>query len=350
MAEIKVSLYGGSHEKAIGVRISGVPSGTPIDEAAIAGLLDRRRAKKAAWSTPRSEADEYRFLSGVRDGVSTGEEIVAEIKNTDIRSGDYPVFVPRPSHADYAAFVKDGAKEIAPGGGRFSGRMTAPLCIAGGIAEGVLAAKGISVMAYVKEIGGIKGRGYSDGVTAEEILAAQKEPPYSVTNGETMLKAAEAARLQGDSVGGSVECMVTGLPVGIGDFYTAGIESAIACEVFGVPAVKAVEFGLGTGFSVGFGSELNDPFRFEDGKVVTLTNNSGGINGGISNGMPVTFRATLRPTPSISKPEQSVDLSTGENVVLNLKGRHDACIVPRAAAAVEAAAAIAIWKLISEEL
>ena len=164
-----------------------------------------------------------------------------------------------------------------------------------------------------------------------------------------MLKAAEAARLAGDSVGGAVECIVSGMPVGIGDFYTAGIESAIAYELFGVPAVKAVEFGLGTGFSKAFGSEVNDPFRFEGGKVITATNNSGGVNGGISNGMPITFRATLRPTPSISKPELSVDLSTGENVVLNLRGRHDACIVPRAAAAIEAAAAIAVWKLISEE-
>ena len=349
MESIKVSLYGGSHEKAVGVRMIGVPKGTSIDTAAIDSLLNRRRAKKAVWSTPRLEADEYTFLCGVRDGVATGEEIVAEIKNSNTKSGDYPKYIPRPSHADYAAYIKDGAREIAPGGGRFSGRLTAPLCIAGGIAKGILAEKGIRVLAYVKEIGGVAGKGYADGVTAEEIILAQDTPPYSVTDGEAMLKAAEAARLAGDSVGGAVECIVSGMPVGIGDFYTAGIESAIAYELFGVPAVKAVEFGLGTGFSKAFGSEVNDPFRFEGGKVITATNNSGGVNGGISNGMPITFRATLRPTPSISKPELSVDLSTGENVVLNLRGRHDACIVPRAAAAIEAAAAIAVWKLISEE-
>lgn len=350
MGKIDVVLYGGSHESAVGVKISGVPQGTRIDTEAIGSLLDRRRAKKAAWSTSRIEADGYTFLSGVMNGIATGDEITAEIKNTNTKSGDYPEYVPRPSHADYAAAVKDGTGKIAPGGGRFSGRLTAPLCIAGGIAKGVLAEKGIQVLAYVKEIGGVKGKGYAEGVTVSEILRAQTVPPYALSNGEVMLKAAEAARLAGDSVGGAVECVITGMPVGIGDFYTAGMESAIAFEVFGVPAVKAVEFGLGTGFACGFGSELNDPFRFENGKVVTLTNNSGGINGGISNGMPVTFRATLRPTPSISKPELSVDLSSGENVVLELKGRHDACIVPRAAAAVEAAAAIAVWKLIREEL
>ena len=174
---------------------------------------------------------------------------------------------------------------------------------------------------------------------------AKKTPPYAITNGEQMLLAVESARREGDSLGGSVECVITGMPVGVGDFYTAGIESAVAAEVFGVPAVKGIEFGLGFGFDSAFGSEVNDPFRIENGKVVTSTNFSGGINGGISNGMPVVFRAVLRPTPSISKAQQSVDLSAMQNVTLNLKGRHDACIVPRAAAAIEAAAAIAVAKL-----
>lgn len=347
MAKITTALFGGSHLGTVGVRITGLPKGLEVDFKAIDRLLERRRARKAAWSTPRLEGDEYTFLSGVENGFTTGEEIVAEIRNLNTRSADYPRFVPRPSHADYAAFIKDG--KIEPGGGRFSGRLTAPLCVAGGLAEGILKKRGIEVLSYVKEINGIKGKGYPE-VTRDEIVNAENTPPYAVTNGDEMLKAMEEARRLGDSVGGSVESVITGLPAGIGDFYTAGIESAIAYEVFGVPAVKAVEFGLGSGFSKGYGSELNDPFRFEGGKVVTLTNNSGGINGGISNGMPITFRATLRPTPSIAKPELSVDLSSGENVILELKGRHDACIVPRAAAAVEAAAAIAILKLIMEEL
>ena len=344
MGKISVELYGESHAAKIGVRITGVPCGTAIDEAGIAELLGRRRAVKAAYSTPRMEKDAYEFVSGIENGIVTGD-IVAEIKNADVRSSDYPRYVPRPAHADYASFVKDGLKEITPGGGRFSGRMTAPLCIAGGIFKGILGKKGIFVDAYVKSIGGIAGKGYFDGATREEMAFAKKTPPFAISNGEQMLRAVEAARREGDSLGGTVECVITGMPVGAGDFYTSGIESAIAYEVFGVPAVKGIEFGLGFGFDGAFGSEVNDPFRIENGKVVTATNNSGGINGGISNGMPVVFRAVLRPTPSISKPQQSFDLSTMENATLNLKGRHDACIVPRAAAAIEAAAAIAVAKL-----
>lgn len=344
MEKINVELFGESHAAKIGVKITGIPLGTEIDEAEIAALLERRRAVKAAYSTPRLEKDAYEFVSGVENGSVTGD-VVAEIKNADTRSSDYPQYVPRPSHADYVSFVKDGLREITPGGGRFSGRMTAPLCIAGGIFKGMLKKKGIRVNAFVKSIGGIAGKGCLDGATEEEIVAAAKTPPYALTNGEQMLKAVEAARRDGDSLGGTVECAIAGMPVGIGDFYTSGIESAIAAEVFGVPAVKGIEFGLGFGFDKAFASEVNDAFRVENGKVITLTNFSGGINGGISNGMPIVFRAVLRPTPSIAKPQASVDLSSMENVTLKLKGRHDACIVPRAVAAIEAAAAIAVAKL-----
>ena len=344
MGKISVELYGESHSAKIGVRIKGVAAGTYVDEEEISALLERRRAVKAAYSTPRLEKDGYEFVSGVENGSVTGD-IVAEIPNLNTRSSDYPRYIPRPSHADYVSFVKDGLREITPGGGRFSGRMTAPLCIAGGIFKGILKTKGIRINAFVKSIGGIVGKGYFDGATEEEMALASKTPPYAITNGEQMLLAVESARREGDSLGGSVECVITGMPVGVGDFYTAGIESAVAAEVFGVPAVKGIEFGLGFGFDSAFGSEVNDPFRIENGKVVTSTNFSGGINGGISNGMPVVFRAVLRPTPSISKAQQSVDLSAMQNVTLNLKGRHDACIVPRAAAAIEAAAAIAVAKL-----
>ena len=347
MGKIEVSLYGASHAEAIGVRISGIEKGTPISTYDIDMLLKRRKAVKAPWSTPRIEADRYEFISGVEDGLATGAAIDARIRNTNTVSSDYPAFIPRPSHADYVSFVKDALDRITPGGGRFSGRLTAPLCIAGGIAKGILRKKGIEINAYVVNIGGVRGKGYYDGATPEEI-AADKEAPYAISEGEKMLELIAAARAAGDSVGGAVECVITGLGVGVGDFYTSGIESAVSYEVFGVPAVKAVEFGSGTAFADMHGSVANDPFRYENGKVVTETNNSGGINGGISNGMPVVFRATLRPTPSISKPQKSVDLSTHENVELALRGRHDACIVPRAAAAVEAAAAIAVLKLTEE--
>lgn len=349
---LDVEVYGASHAKAIGVKIKGIPAGIVIDGDAIDGLLSRRRAVRAPWSTPRIEKDEYLFTSGVRDGVTDGDTIEAEIFNTDVRSGDYGEFmnVPRPSHADYAAMVKDGTTEVAPGGGRFSGRLTAPLCIAGGIAEGILKEKGIFVCAYVSSVGKADGRSYKDGVPSkEEVLEAQRMPLPAITGREEMLEEIMRAASSGDSVGGTVECVVYGLPAGIGDSMTDGMESAIAASVYGVPAVKGVEFGDGFSLSRMRGSEANDPFAYENGKVVTLTNRSGGINGGITNGMPLTLRVALRPTPSIAKEQRSVNVLTGENVILKIKGRHDACIVPRAAAAVESAVALAVLDKILAE-
>ena len=349
---LTVEVYGASHASATGVKITGLPAGTEIDRAAIDALLVRRRAVNAPWSTSRIEKDEYVFLAGVKDGVTDGGDVIAEIPNTNTRSSDYGEFrnVPRPSHADYAAMIKDGTCEVAPGGGRFSGRLTAPLCIAGGIAESILKNKGVYVCAYVSSIGNAEGRSYKDGVPArEEALEAQRFPLPALDKREEMLGEIIGAASTGDSVGGTIECVVYGLPAGIGDYMTDGMESAIAASVYGVPAVKGVEFGDGFSLSRMRGSEANDPFAYEDGKVVTLTNRSGGINGGITNGMPLTLRVAMRPTPSIAKEQRSVNVLTGENVILKIKGRHDACIVPRAVAAVESAVALAVLdKMLSE--
>ena len=350
---LNVEVYGASHASAIGVRLSGLPAGTEIDRAAIDALLARRRAVRAPWSTSRIEKDEYVFLEGVNGCVTDGGTGLAEIKNTDTRSSDYGEFrhVPRPSHADYAAMVKDGIDEVTPGGGRFSGRLTAPLCIAGGIAEGILLKKGVYVCAYVSSIGNVEGRSYKDGVPArEEASRATSDPLPALDKREEMLAEILAAASSGDSVGGTVECVVYGLKAGIGDYMTYGMESAIAASVYGVPAVKGVEFGDGFSLTRMRGSEANDPFAYEDGKIVTLTNRSGGINGGITNGMPLTLRVAIRPTPSIAKKQHSVNVLTRENVILEIKGRHDACIVPRAAAAVESAVALAVLdKILAEE-
>lgn len=349
---LTVEVYGASHAVSTGVKITGIPLGTEIDRAAIDALLLRRRAVNAPWSTSRIEKDEYVFSGGVENGIANGGTIVAEIPNTNTRSSDYGEFrnVPRPSHADYAAMVKDGTREVAPGGGRFSGRMTAPLCIAGGIAEGMLVKKGVYVCAYVSSIGNVEGRSYKEGVPArEEVSDAQRFPLPALDKREEMLEEIIAAASAGDSVGGTVECAVYGLPAGIGDYMTDGMESAIAASVYGVPAVKGVEFGDGFSLSRMRGSEANDPFAYEDGKVVTLTNRSGGINGGITNGMPLTLRVAVRPTPSIAKEQRSVNVLTRENVILRIKGRHDACIVPRAVAAVESAVALAVLdKMLAE--
>ena len=293
-------------------------------------------------------------LCGVVDGVTTGAPITAIIRNTDQHSRDYEKLrhVPRPSHADYAASVKYSGFNDIRGGGAFSGRLTAPLCIAGGIALQILAKRGITVGAHLHSIAGIADTPF-DAVTldAETLLAAGKKPfpVLSDEAGEQMRDAILAAKKDGDSVGGVIECAILGMPAGYGGPLFSGVEGKLASALFGIPAVKGVEFGSGFAAAEMRGSVHNDPFTYKDGKVVTTTNNSGGIQGGITNGMPILFRIAMKPTPSIAMEQKTVDLAAHEDTTLVIGGRHDPCVAARAVPAVEAAAALCILDLLSEE-
>ena len=349
---ISVEIFGASHADEIGVRIKNLPRDTAVDAAEVQKFVDERKAGISPWSTPRNEPDEILFLSGLKNGKTNGEDLVAVIKNTCKRSSDYDDlrFTPRPSHADYVAMIKDGENADLAGGGRFSGRMTAPLCIAGGIALQLLAAKGIRLGAYVSEIGGIKGKSYDDGeISFYETEKSKKTGDFALSKTAEMTEKVLDARKNGDSVGGSVECIAYNVPAGLGDALFDGTEGKIAASVFAIPAVKCVDFGLGKGFASACGSKANDPFGIKDGKIVTLTNNNGGINGGITNGMPVTVRVTFKPTPSISLPQKTVDIRTKEEREISIKGRHDACVVPRAVPAVKAAVALSLLDSLLEQ-
>lgn len=319
----RFTIFGQSHAPAIGVTVEGLPPGFVIDMDKLQSFLDRRAPGRDRFSTARRESDIPQFVSGLKDGAVCGAPVTALIYNADTRSKDYSQleYVPRPGHADYPAMVKYGGSRDFAGGGQFSGRLTAPLCIAGGLAMQVLEGMGIEIHAETASIGG-------DGDPA------------------TMLGRIDEARESGDSVGGVIRCVCTGVPAGVGEPMFGGLENRIAQAVFGIPAVKGLDFGAGFGAASMRGSENNDPFLFDGGAVRTATNNHGGILGGISSGMPITFRAFFKPTPSISLPQQSVDIRTGEAVELVIKGRHDPCIVPRAVPCVEAAAAAALYDAI----
>ncbi|MFI3165488.1 MAG: chorismate synthase [Bacillota bacterium] len=342
--KLKIEIYGESHSDAIGVKLGGLPRGFKIDETALLEFTSRRKAGGGAWSTPRIEPDAPVFLEGVENGIVTGD-VHAVIYNQNVKSRDYSSIntTPRPSHADLAYCMKEKTIECPVGGGRFSARLTAPLCIAGGIAKQILAGNGIEVCGYVSRIGSVEGKNYKNSeITTDEIKDCWASPLPCLSNGEEMTQEVLKYRENGDSVGGSVDIVITGLHAGLGDYLFSGLEGKLSLAVFGVPAVKAVEFGIGTDFAQLNGSKANDPIFFDGEKIVTKTNNCGGITGGISNGMPVTLRASLKPTPSISMPQQSVDLATNENVEIKIKGRHDSCIVPRAVAGIESAVALAL--------
>jgi len=337
---IQVTIFGQSHAPAIGVTIDGLPAGEEIDLDELRAFLSRRAPGNNAWSTPRKEADEPEIQCGMANGKTCGAPLTAIIRNQNTRPGDYANLrtVPRPGHADYTAYVKyDGSADMS-GGGHFSGRLTAPLCIAGGICKQILKREGIEIKARLQAIGGIEDPG--------DILTEEIGTDFPVIHGEAGAKMQECiakALSEGDSVGGIIECVVTGLPVGLGGPLFDGMEGRISQAVFGIPAVKGIEFGVGFASAKLRGSENNDAFCIKDGNVQTETNRCGGILGGITNGMPVLFRAAFKPTPSISRPQKSVDLTTGEETTLEIKGRHDPCIVPRAVPVVEAAAAIAVY-------
>lgn len=345
---LKLSIFGQSHGPAVGMALDGIPAGLPVDLDALQAFLNRRAPGQNPWSTPRKEEDRPDFLAGLVDRHTCGAPIAAVIHNHNTRSGDYAALrdCPRPGHADYTAQVKYGGFQDAAGGGHFSGRLTAPLCIAGGLCIQWLEEKGIRLAARILSIGGVEDETGYDPTNPPLERIRQKFPTLSPTAGEKMRDRIEQVRSQGDSVGGIIECFVTGLPAGLGEPMFGGVESRIAGILYGIPAVKGVEFGAGFTVARLKGSENNDPFLLEHGTVRTATNHSGGILGGITNGMPLIFRVAMKPTPSISLPQQSVSLSRGESAALEVSGRHDPCIVPRAVPVIEAAAAIAIYDMI----
>jgi chorismate synthase len=348
---LKISIFGQSHSPAIGVCIDGLPSGFEIDQKELAAFLKRRAPGQNAHSTARKETDEPEFLSGLVDGVTCGAPLTAVIRNTDTRSSDYDPLkdIPRPSHADFTAHVKYGEARDFHGGGQFSGRLTAPLCIAGGICLQLLRKEGISIAAHIVQIGNVTAKPFDPvNVGEDEIRSLQKAefPVLDKETAERMRAEIESAKKDGDSVGGIIECCAIGLPAGFGDPAFDGIENRLAAALFGIPAVKGVEFGNGFAAAALCGSENNDAFYMEENSVRTRTNRHGGILGGITSGMPLIFRAAFKPTPSIAKEQDSVSLSRRENVKLAITGRHDPCVVPRAVPCVEAAAAIALYDIL----
>ena len=336
---LTVAIFGQSHAPAIGVTIDGLPAGLPVDLDALQQFLRRRAPGQNAWSTPRKEADAPEILCGLSNGRTCGAPLTAIIRNTNTRSGDYDNLrdTPRPGHADYTAQMKfSGAQDVA-GGGHFSGRLTAPLCIAGGICLQLLKTQGITIRARIVSVGAV-----TDDSPFLTPVGEKAFPAVSDAAAAAMQAEIAAARADGDSVGGVIECVVEGLPAGIGDPMFGGLENLISRAIFAIPAVKGIEFGAGFAAARMRGSENNDPFRVENGVVVTETNHCGGILGGISDGMPIVFRAAFKPTPSIARQQRSVSLGQMENKTLVIQGRHDPCIVPRAVPCVEAAAAIAV--------
>ena len=349
---LKISIFGQSHGKAIGVNIDGLPAGEPIDLEELNAFLDRRKPGKSPLSTARKESDTPVFLSGLENGVTCGFPLCAVIENSDQHSSDYSELAdkPRPSHADYTARVKWGGHADMRGGGHFSGRLTAPLCIAGGIAKQILARRGIFVGAHLAAVGTENDAPFPLHPTAElfDAIAAKPFPVVDDGAGDRMQALILEARKNLDSVGGIIECAAIGLPAGLGDPMFGGVENRLAAALFGIPAVKGVEFGLGFGSSRLRGSENNDPFTVENGTVVTASNRAGGILGGITTGMPVTLRTAIKPTPSISRPQQTVSLSAMENTELVIRGRHDPCIAHRAVPVVEAVTAAVLLDLLLE--
>ena len=337
---LRLTIFGQSHSAAIGVTMEGLPAGFAIDMAALQAFLNRRAPGRDKNSTTRREADMPEFLSGLTGSVTCGAPLTAIIRNTNTRSGDYEElsYKPRPGHADYTGYVKYGPDRDYAGGGHFSGRLTAPLCIAGGICLQLLEREGITVRARIRAVADI-----TDESLFTASVAHKPFPTVSDEAGDAMQQRIAEAKAQSDSVGGVVECIVDGLPVGLGDPMFGGMENRIAAAVFGIPAVKGVEFGDGFEIAKLRGSRSNDPFCMAGEQVITASNHCGGILGGITNGMPLILRAAFKPTPSIGMEQDTVDLRTMTNTTLTIHGRHDPCIVHRAVPCVEAAVAVAVY-------
>lgn len=349
---VKISLFGQSHSKAIGVVLDVLPAGEKIDMEKVLDFMARRRPGGSDYVTQRREADKPVILSGLVEGVTCGAPLAVMIENTDTRSQDYDNlrYVPRPSHADYPAFVKHGGFNDIRGGGHFSGRLTAPLCFAGAVCKQILERRGVSVGVHVASIASIKDSPFDPvNLKKEDLLSAGQKafPTNDDKAGREMVNQIKAAAKDRDSVGGIVECGAIGLPVGLGAPMFDGVENRLTSAIFGIPAVRGVEFGAGFEAAAMRGSEHNDPYYFEGDKVKSFTNNHGGILGGMTTGMPLIFRVAFKPTSSIGKEQKSVDLIKKEDSKLKIVGRHDPCIVPRAAVVVEAvtAAVLLDWLL-----
>ena len=342
---IKLSIFGQSHGSAIGMTLDNIPAGLPVDTQCLQNFLNRRAPGQWDYATSRREEDQPEFLSGIVNGYTCGAPIAAMIRNTNCRSGDYENLKdqPRPGHADYTAQIKYGGYQDPAGGGHFSGRLTAPLCVAGGLCMQWLELQGIRICAHISRLGGIDDAPVTPDPVNPIVPLCADFPVINPEAATEMRSRITAAKSASDSLGGMITCYANGLPAGIGDPMFFGMESRLAQILYGIPAVKALEFGSGFSGCDLTGSQNNDPFTVIDGHIQTKTNHAGGILGGITTGMPLIFRVGIKPTPSILKPQQSISLSALEERELQIKGRHDPCIVPRAVPVVEAAAAIAIF-------
>ena len=345
---VAVTLFGESHGPSIGVVIDGLAPGMEVNATTIEKMLSRRRPS-GAISTSRQEADAFVIESGVFEGRTTGTPVCIRIPNQDTKSADYSKmrYLPRPSHADFAANAKYHGYEDYRGGGHFSGRLTAALVAAGGLVMPALENKGIRIGTHISRCGGIADRDFAD---LEKDINALQDGDFPVLDaqaGRQMQDAILQAKMEGNSVGGVLETVVTGLPAGVGEPWFDTVESVLSHMLFAVPAVKGVEFGAGFALAELTGAQANDAFYMKDGKVQTKTNNAGGINGGITNGMPLVFRCVVRPTPTIGQSQQTIDMQTMENATLEAKGRHDPCIVHRASVVVESVTALALCDLLA---
>lgn len=349
---MRYSIFGESHGPAIGVVLEQVPPGLVLDREAISKEMARRAPGKSPLSTARKEADVPEILSGVFDGKTTGTPLCAIIHNSDHHSKDYAKtrFLARPSHGDYTGFVRYQGCNDYRGGGHFSGRLTAPLVFAGAVAKQLLAQRGITVGAHISQIGTVKDKSFADTQLTPTLFQTLSEKAFPTVDdqaGAAMQAEILQAREELDSIGGAIQCAVLGLPVGVGSpDLGCNVEGVLAQHLFAVPAVKGISFGAGFAFASMRGSAANDPFYMDGGQVKTRTNHSGGVNGGISNGMPVLFQVAIRPTPSIGQEQNTINLSTMEDAKLTIQGRHDPCIVHRAVPVIEAAAALAICELL----
>lgn len=347
---IKLSIFGESHGEAIGCVIDGLPSGVKLDMDKIYLQMSRRAPGKDKTATPRLEKDIPHIVSGVLDNITTGAPLAMLIENTNTKSGDYSnlMTVPRPSHSDYPAFVKYNGNNDIRGGGHFSGRLTAPLVFAGAVARQILENKGIAIGAHIAKIGAAEDSMFDKNNIDKALLERLSSSSFSVIDeaSEAKMRAVvEQARLNQDSVGGIIECAAVGMPVGIGANIFSTVESHLSSILFGIPAVKGIAFGAGFDFADMTGSNANDTYSIQDGKVTLNSNNNGGVIGGMTTGAPVVLSVVIKPTPSISQPQRSVNLQTMSDETLVIKGRHDPCIVPRAVSVVESAVAFALLDL-----
>lgn len=348
--KIKLSIFGESHGEAIGCVIDGLPAGIKIDMNAVYKDMQRRAPGKDKTATPRLEKDIPHILSGMLDNVTTGAPLAMVIENTNTKSGDYSnlMTVPRPGHSDYPAYVKYGGNNDIRGGGHFSGRLTAPLVFAGSVAKQILSQMGVTIGAHIKQIGSVCDAASDLNKTDKFLLNTLSSSTFSLideTKEQAMRDEIEKARLSLDSVGGIIECFAVGLPVGLGGNMFDTVEGKLASILFGVPAVKGVEFGIGFGFADKRASEVNDQYEIKNGRVSTLSNNNGGVLGGMTDGAPLSVSVAIKPTPSIAKKQKSVNLQTMENAELEIHGRHDPCIVVRAVPVIECAVALGLLDL-----